>query len=719
MAKPLLKSSRRHRPSLIAASIWMLVLVAHAQTEVTLKTVSISDRAAAPQADVTGFGDVPLTRTPISAAIIDAAQISQSGARRLADLNRYDASLSDAYNSVGYWDYATLRGFVLDNRFNYRRDGLPVSAETFIPLDNKERVEVLKGTSGIQAGTSAPGGLINYVVKRPTQNDLRSARLEANSDGGALLGVDLSSRWGAQREFGVRVNAASEGLKSPAPGSKGERQLLAIATDWRMNRDSVLEAELEYSHRSQASIPGMSLLGNSLPQPNAKLNINNQPWSQPVVLDGLTGSVRFEQALNNAWRWSAVAGTQRLTSYDRAAFPFGCTGAGGTYYPDRFCPNGDFDLWDFRSDNEHRNKDNLLLQLKGKFETAGFGHDLTLGWLRSKTRERYGLQAYNYSGTTNVFNLSPQPAASTGADINTNRDEKSTELSILDNITLTRDLSMWAGLRHTSLERNAALTDGTAATQYSTSLNTPWLALSFQIMPGTMLYASHGQGMETQVIPNRPSQYTNAGQSLPVLKSHQTEVGIKSAAEPVSWQLTAFQVTRPVSNIDACNRLFITPCTGDYDGRAVHRGLEGAVQWRTGAWTTSGALTLLNAKREGSVAEPTVNGQRPTNVPAHTLRAQTAYRVAAVPGLQMEAELSHEGERLVMPDGSIALPAWTTLNTTARYQFRQGLTSTTLALGIDNLTNRLYFRESPYQFGHVYLFSGAPRTVRISLQTEF
>ena len=67
-----------------------------------------------------------------------------------------------------------MRGFVLDNRFNFRRDGLPINAETSIPLDNKERIEILKGTSGIQAGTSAPGGLVNYVVKRPLDAPLRS-----------------------------------------------------------------------------------------------------------------------------------------------------------------------------------------------------------------------------------------------------------------------------------------------------------------------------------------------------------------------------------------------------------------------------------------------------------------------------------------------------------------------------------------------------------------
>jgi len=82
-----------------------------------------------------------------------------------ADVVRIDPAVSDAYNAEGYWDYLTIRGFVLDNRYNYRRDGLPINAETSLPLGNKESVEILKGTSGLQAGTSAPGGLVNFVFK--------------------------------------------------------------------------------------------------------------------------------------------------------------------------------------------------------------------------------------------------------------------------------------------------------------------------------------------------------------------------------------------------------------------------------------------------------------------------------------------------------------------------------------------------------------------------
>ena len=153
--------------------------------------------------------------------------------------------MTDAYNSAGYWDYLTVRGFVLDNRFNYRREGLPISAETSIPLDNKERVEILRGTSGIQAGTSAPGGLVNYVVKRPTEQDLRTVRIETNSRGSLLGAIDLGGRFGENREFGYRINVASENLKPITHDLDGNRNLFSLAADWRITRDSV---PVSYTH---------------------------------------------------------------------------------------------------------------------------------------------------------------------------------------------------------------------------------------------------------------------------------------------------------------------------------------------------------------------------------------------------------------------------------------------------------------------------------------
>ncbi|MDO8713311.1 MAG: TonB-dependent receptor, partial [Polynucleobacter sp.] len=105
-----------------------------------------------------------------------------------------------------------------------------------------------------------------------------------------------------------------------------------------------------------------------------------------------------------------------------------------------------------------------------------------------------------------------------------------------------------------------------------------------------------------------------------------------------------------------------------------------------------------------------------TNVPDWILRLNASYKIAAVPGLQLEGHVSHEGKRAVLPDNSVILPAWTRLDVGLRLDTKIANTKTTWALGVDNVVNKSYFKESPYQFSHVYLFPGAPRTLRLSVQ---
>ncbi len=690
------------------------------ETTATLKPVIVTGRAADQAVSgVTSIGDAPLARTPISATVIGSEQIESVGAKRLADLTKFDASVSDAYNTAGYWDYATVRGFVLDNKFNYRREGLPISAETFIALDNKESVEILKGTSGIQAGTSAPGGLINYNVKRPTNTDVRTIKLEATSYGSLLGAVDLGGRAGESKEFGYRINAATEKVDSYTPATKGNRQLLAIAADWRINKDSLLEGEFEYSRRSQPSVPGMSLTGNTLPAPNARLNINNQLWSQPVVLEGLTGTVKFEQAINPQWRWSAQAGSQNLKSQDRVAFPFGCTDANGIdYFADRYCPNGDYDLFDFRSDNESRKTASAKLEIKGQMDTKFAKINPTVGILVNKVKDRYEMQAYNFSGTGNLNSLAALPADGSLTGENTNRDERSTELYFNSSHNWTTDFTTWSGVRYTRLNRSSVRTDGTRATDYAQDLTTRFVAASYQINPAHMVYASFGQGVESEVAPGR-SRYTNAGEALPALTSKQFEIGIKGALDQVRWSAAYFDITRPIfGDLGSCDTT--ATCTRQVDGSAKHRGLELTASTPTTSstqpWHLNGGVTLINAKRDGSTIDASQNGLRPTNVPDWVLRLNAAYKITAVPGLQVTAHISHEGKRAVLPDNSVTIPAWTRLDVGASYNTRIANTQTTWSFGVDNVMNKSYFKESPYQFGHAYLFPSAGRTARLSVQ---
>jgi iron complex outermembrane recepter protein len=680
-----------------------------AAPEGALKPVIISAPAARQQLSVGGF-DAPLAEQPISATVITAQDIQASGAQRLSDLYKLDSSVSDAYNAVGYIDYATVRGFVIDSKFNHRRDGLPISGDTATHLANKERVEIFKGTSGIQAGTSAPGGLVNDVVKRPTSKPVRNVALSVDSNGQLGAALDLGGRFGESGAQGYRLNVAVDRLSSLAPSTRGSKQMLALALDSRIGRDGLLEAEFEWSRQSQPNVPALSLLGSAglLPSANPKLNLNRQSWSQPTKFEGLTSSLRYTQAISDQWQWSAHLGGQRLKTDDRIAFPYGCTDSNGVdYYANRFCPNGDVDMYDFRSDGERRNKAAAQFKIDGNLQTGNVRHAMSFGALQSSSLVQKPDEIYAYAGALNLANpAQPIPANATASanTANTLR-EKTTELFATDVIAWNEHFKTWLGLRHTSLSRSDQLN----GTKYSQSFTTPWLAASYQASAYT-LYASHGHGMESEIV--AAINTVNPNEVLPSKRSRQTELGIKHSAAGQSWQATVFDITRPMSSFDACGLAGISPCNVQPDGLAHHQGIELSAQKQINAWQLSGSGTWLRAERQGS-STPAINGLKPTNVPSHIQRLNAAYRIA--PSWLLGAHLSHEGKRAVLPDNSATLPAWTRLDASLKWDTRIHGAKSSLQINLNNLLNKRFFQESPYQFSHAYLFPAQPRSLRMSL----
>lgn len=669
-----------------------------------------------PRATIGGWGDVPLSKAPLQASVFGAQQLKEDGIDRLSGVTRLDPAISDAYNAEGYYDYLTVRGYVLDNRFNFLRDGLPINAETSIPLDNKAQIEILKGTTGLQAGTSSPGGLVNYIVKRPLDTPLRSATLAWRQPGTMTGSVDLSQRFGAGNAFGVRVNAAAAHLDPQVRDSTGYRDLFAIAADWRVSADTLLEAEVETSRRSQPSQPAFSLLGDRVPATvDPRINLNNQPWSQPVVFDATTASLRWQQKLADGWRFIAHGATQRLRTDDRLAFPFGCTDTDGTYYADRYCPNGTFDLYDFRSDDERRRLDSIDLSLQGKLQTASIGHAFTVGVLQSRVRNRFQRAANNFVGTGNIEGTLVTPADPTLRDNNTDRDEHSTELYARDAVALTERTTLWLGVRHTWQHRQSVRTDGSQRSDYTQAFTTPLAALSYAFAPAQLVYASWGQGIESNVAPNRP-RYTNPGQAFST-RSRQTEIGLKGASDTLDWNVAGFDLYRPrTQDFGSCDA--DNTCTTRIDGTAHHRGVELDGGWRLGRWQLRGGAQFLRARVERSQLA-TVNGKAPPNVPARTVKAQAAYDVAAVRGLNLQANVVYESARKILPDNSsLSIPSHTRTDLTMRYQTRVAQAATLWQLGIDNVFDRRAWRESPYQFSHAYLYPLSPRTLRLLVQVD-
>ena len=92
-------------------------------------------------------------------------------------------------------------------------------------------------------------------------------------------------------------------------------------------------------------------------------------------------------------------------------------------------------------------------------------HDLSFGLLRSRHDTDLNQAAYNRSrpggdiGGRFISGEAPAPLEYA----NTQRSERSTELSIVDAFSHNGPWRAWVGLRHTQLQRDTALTDAAAA----------------------------------------------------------------------------------------------------------------------------------------------------------------------------------------------------------------------------------------------------------------
>lgn len=687
------------------------------ERDASLPAVTVKAPAARQgQTSIGGFGAIPGGHPPMQAERFDQTALRDAQVQRLADLVKLDASTSDAYNTTGYWDAVSVRGFTLDNAYNYRREGLPINAETRLPLDNKAAVELLKGTSGIQAGISSPGGLLNLLVKRP-EGRVRHATLGLTGGHGVLAAVDLSDRFGLDQQFGLRVNAAVERLAPDIDNAKGHRRLTALATDWVIAPGSVIEAEFEHSVHRQNSVPGFSLLGSSLPSADdidPGRNLNQQPWTRPVVFKGHTGSLRWKQAWQQGWASTLTYGEQRLSTDDRAAFPFGCDDE-GVY--DRYCSDGRFDLYDYRSEGERRITRALDAQLTGKVTTGAVQHHLTLGWLRSVHTTDLNSAAFNYPPVSTGHidgNFGPLPEDPSLQSLNTDRHERSTELYVRDAVRFSDQWQSWFGLRHTSLKRRSALTDGTRFPNADGKLTTPWVGLGYNWSPGAQLYASWGEGAELKSAPG--IGYTNSGQALPAGKSRQFELGMRQQKGKHQWGLLVYHIDRPTADdvpADDFSKQFLP------DGRAIHKGLEGQWLLRQDDWTLRASAALVDARRTGSA---TVSGKRPVNVPRHTLKLSGQYRWTSAAGslpLTVQTDVVHEGPRWADRDNTVRLPSWTRVDLGLKTVQRIDASSVTWRLGVSNLFDQRAWRESPTLTGHIYLFPLAARTVTASAELDF
>ncbi len=176
---------------------------------------------------------LPLTQreTPQSVTVITRQQMDDQGLTGVADALRQAPGITvNRDNTEGYSFYA--RGFQVEN---FQFDGVPsLSTAGGNVRDNYsitdaaiyDRVEILKGATGLVNGAGYPSGVVNLVRKRPTADFQGHASIGAGSWDNYRAEVDLSSPLSADGRIRGRLVTAVQDSRSFIDHLKTRQELV-------------------------------------------------------------------------------------------------------------------------------------------------------------------------------------------------------------------------------------------------------------------------------------------------------------------------------------------------------------------------------------------------------------------------------------------------------------------------------------------------------------
>jgi len=679
-------------------------------------------RAENSQVDTFGsFGNAPLHDTPAAVTVITRDQLDDRQPRTLSEIVRSDAAVGDNYAPVGYYQDIAIRGFPLDLATGFRLNDMTIDGEQLTPLEDKQQVEILKGLAGLEAGVVAPGGLVNYVSKRPA--DVHTITVGTDSHGSQYTALDVGA-W-LTPNVGVRINAAHEDIHSYVDHTNGRRSFISLAADWKISDNALLQLDTDYQTSGQRSVSGYQLLGGTTlpPHPSRTQLLGYEPWQQPVGIHASNTTLRFNYRFSDNWSAQISGSHSHVVIDDNVAYAYGCfyapscaSGATPGYF---FAPNGDYDIYDYRSPDDTRQNDEARAVLKGSFDTGNVGNEVSLGvsaFRRTLDQRPY---VYDYVGTANIDQVTPpyfapspnQPGPSA-------RTLTSWQHSIfgLDRLHLSDQWQVLLGGRFVRLYERAY--DDTGAPQRDTRLNKalPQAAVMWEPTAPLTLYVSYSESLSLGT--QAPYWTSNSNTVLPPLLSRQVEAGAKYAWSD-SLDLTAalYRIRQPYQFAQPDN----SPegFTFVQQGDEVHTGLELNADGRmTENLRLTASLNFIQARAENT-GTPAYEGHQVVNVPRARSAVYLDYRLPFATRLSLLGGWRYASANPATPNGLVSVPAYNVFDAGLRYTTALEGHALTWRLDVDNVFNHFYWRDTGTSGGDSFLFPGAPRLARLSATLAF
>lgn len=710
----------------------------------TVEVHSRVDESYLPETIAVGpLSGIPLAQTPVSATVLTRAVLDDQDARLLSDVVKNDASVGEDYAPVGYYGDFEIRGFPLDLATGLQINGLTIAGEQDVPLENKERVEILEGLNGVESGVASAGGVINFVTKRPA---LVTAIDSATDHRGSAFGdVDLGRLFGSRKQVGARINLAGERIQSYVNGADGWRAAGAGAADWHISPKAVLKTDFEYQHKVERSVSGYQLLGGTtlpnLDQIYPSTMLGFQSWAKPNTFDVYNTNARLDYDLPASWHIYGAGGFSHSLIDDNVVYAYGCGyeadcfSSGGTSPDYFFAPDGGYDIYDYRNPGELRIDAQAQTVLAGRIHAGSVDNDIAVGgelFRRSVQQPGYFTvdststdtiadgAVYTYVGSENIYQpIAPFPIEDPHQSAGPRRlweDNHQASALLQDRLHLPGRIQLTAGGRIDSLRDHNysfAATDPTQSDLVTSDLLwLPQYAVNYNPANTLTLYANYG--VQLSLGPQAP--WWAGGMFLAPYRTRQAEIGAKF--QPGSRILASaafFRMRAP---------FFYPFGTGDTQsfvsqGHETHSGIELKAEGKvTPRLQLTGSLAAMRAI-SNDTGTPAFDDKQVINVPHLRTSLFADVAVPHARGLHLLPGWSYTGRKEATRDDLVSVAGYNIFNLGARYAPGGEQGHMTLRLYADNITNKRYWKDTGASYGDTFVHLGAPTTVRLSAHYTF
>lgn len=217
--------------------------------------------------------DTPLIEIPQAISVINKDEIAARAAQNMTQAVAYTPGiLSGMFGPSTRDDYFNLRGFDTPQYLDGTRLVGANYANLRLEPYGMERIEILRGPSSVLYGQNAPGGLVNMMSKRPTDQSLHEMQLLGGSFNRVQGSVDFSGPIDEKGEWLYRITALARGSDTQVDYSKDDRYFVAPSFTWKPNNNTSFTFLSHYQKDETGNtMQFLPYEGTVLPNPNGKI----------------------------------------------------------------------------------------------------------------------------------------------------------------------------------------------------------------------------------------------------------------------------------------------------------------------------------------------------------------------------------------------------------------------------------------------------------------